>query len=385
MPRSWDLFCRVIDNFGDAAVCWRLAQQLAAEHKGQVRLWIDRLEALSALCPEIAAGSEAQSVAGVAVRRWRADADFGRPAEIVIDAFGGGLPQAYVDSMAARSPRPAWIILEYLSAESWVGAHHRLPSPHPRLGLQRYFFFPGVVQGTGGVLREDALEARRGAFMSDPAAQASLWDDLGFAVPDPAACLVSLFGYENPAVPDMMRAWAEGPGQVIVVVTDSRIRAQAGAFFGSAAPHAGQTLTQGSLEARFLPFMPQQGYDQLLWACDWNFVRGEDSFVRAQWARRPFAWHIYPQPDHAHIAKLDAFLEVYCVGLEPGLASALGGLWRCWNAPGAAPAGQIGAAWKILVARREALRRHAEAWADRLALAGDLAGNLAQYCEERLK
>ncbi|MDB5942884.1 MAG: hypothetical protein JWQ13_2450, partial [Ramlibacter sp.] len=45
-----------------------------------------------------------------------------------------------------------------------------------------------------------------------------------------------------------------------------------------------------------------------LWSCDFNFVRGEDSQVRALWAGRPFAWQIYPQHDDAHHAKLHAFL-----------------------------------------------------------------------------
>ena len=43
MSRSWDVFCRVVDNYGDAAVCWRLARQLADEHGARVRLWIDLL------------------------------------------------------------------------------------------------------------------------------------------------------------------------------------------------------------------------------------------------------------------------------------------------------------------------------------------------------
>ena len=47
----------------------------------------------------------------------------------------------------------------------------------------------------------------------------------------------------------------------------------------------------------------------MLWACDLNLVRGEDSLVRALWAGQPFVWHIYPQHDNAHHAKLDAFLD----------------------------------------------------------------------------
>lgn len=40
-----------------------------------------------------------------------------------------------------------------------------------------------------------------------------------------------------------------------------------------------------------------------------NLVRGEDSLVRALWAGKPLVWHIYPQDDDAHVAKLSAFLD----------------------------------------------------------------------------
>ena len=384
MSRSWDVFCRVIDNYGDAAVCWRLAQQLAAEHDARVRLWIDGLDILHALCPEVARNRSAQSIAGVEIRHWVADSDFGLPAEIAVDAFGGGLPDSYVAAMTQRNPASLWIILEYLSAEPWVGAHHGLPSPHPRLPLARHFFFPGVVPGTGGVLKEAGLDARRDAFQRELRLQTGFWRELGFEPPDRAAVVVSLFGYENPAVEELLQAWTDGGRQVVVAVPRSGLLRQVSAFFGAADADDGSTLTRGNLEARFLPFLPQPRYDELLWACDWNFVRGEDSFVRAQWSLRPFVWHIYPQQERAHRVKLDAFLGIYGGGLEPGPGTALRTLWHRWNEP-AAPAGRIRAAWETLDGHQDRLRLHARGWAARLALPGDLAANLAHFCEHRLK
>jgi uncharacterized repeat protein (TIGR03837 family) len=58
-----------------------------------------------------------------------------------------------------------------------------------------------------------------------------------------------------------------------------------------------------------LPWLSQQDYDKLLWACDMNFVRGEDSVLRALWTGKPFVWQIYPQQDGAHLPKLAAFLQ----------------------------------------------------------------------------
>ena len=353
--RSWDIFCRVVDNYGDAAVCWRLARQLALEHGARVRLWIDRPATLRALQPEPVGP-------GVDIRCWEPDADFGAPADIALDAFDAGLPERY----AARMPSSSlWIKLEYLSAESWVDDHHGLPSPHPRLAVPRYFFFPGFTPRTGGLLREAGLLARRDAF--EPGA---FWATLGEAPPESGSLVVSLFGYENPAVGDLLRAWADGPRPIVVAVAEGRLKPEVAAFFGGA-------RRRGNLEARFLPFLPQARYDELLWACDWNFVRGEDSFVRAQWAARPFVWQIYPQADDAHLAKLDAFLALYCAGLDAPLAP----LWQAWNrrTPG------VVTAWRALEDRQPALGAHARAWAAGLAMQPELAGNLARFSENLLK
>ncbi len=384
MSRSWDVFCKVIDNFGDAAVCWRLARQIAREHGGQVRLWIDSLDALHALCPQLDVAQSKQVLDGIEVRTWAAGANFGAPPEIVIEAFGCGLPEGYVESMAGRSPRPAWIILEYLSAEPWVAAHHKMPSPHPRLPLERHFFFPGIAEGTGGVLREASLEPRRSAFESAPDSRAQFWKAQGFESPDAHAIGVSLFGYENAAVQGMLDTWSEGPAEVVVAVPASRIRPQVVEYFGGGDPGDGTCLKRGRLEVRLLPFLTQSVYDELLWACDWNFVRGEDSFVRAQWARRPFVWHIYPQAEKAHLAKLGAFLDAYCMGLDERVSAPLRSLWAVWNSPDPAP-GTLGPLWKSLQEHRPALQSHAGDWAGTLAKPGELAANLAQYCEERLK
>ncbi|MBI4292206.1 MAG: elongation factor P maturation arginine rhamnosyltransferase EarP [Betaproteobacteria bacterium] len=386
--RSWDVFCKVVDNYGDAAVCWRLAQQLADAHGAPVRLWIDGIEVLHELCPDIVAEKSRQIVAGVEVCHWTQRSDFGAPADIVVDGFGGGLPEPYVEAMAQRSPPALWITLEYLSAEPWVAEHHGLPSRHPRLALERYFFFPGFSPGTGGLPREAGLEARRDEFQRDPVLQARFWKDLGFTPPNGEAIVTSVFGYSNPAVAEILDAWSSGSGPVVAAVPRGAARAPMGAYFGVIDPEDGTVLRRGSLEVRLLPFLPQQRYDELLWACDWNFVRGEDSFVRAQLAARPLVWHIYPQEARAHWVKLDAFLDAYCAELESAPGAALRALWHAWNdggGNGTSGAPRVRAAWQAAEPHHERLRRHAQAWAARLAAVGDLAGNLAQFCEKRLK
>jgi len=145
----------------------------------------------------------------------------------------------------------------------------------------------------------------------------------------------------------------------------------------------------GSVEVLAAPFLAQDRYDQLLWACDVNFVRGEDSFVRAQWAARPFAWHIYPQDDGAHWVKLAAFLTRYTAALDPNQAAAVTALWEAWNqrgepaAPGVARPG-LTEAWPAFIARRSALEAHARVWSGELSRQRDLAAQLVDFADNVL-
>jgi uncharacterized repeat protein (TIGR03837 family) len=126
-------------------------------------------------------------------------------------------------------------------------------------------------------------------------------------------------------------------------------------------PRTGETRQRGSLLLAAVPFIAQDEYDRRLWSCDLNFVRGEDSFVRAQWAARPFVWNIYPQDALAHRAKLDAFLGRYCAGLPAPLATAVRGFWQAFDAgDGTATA----VAWPALRAALPALADHGRRWAE---------------------
>ena len=161
-----DLFCRVVDNYGDIGVCWRLARQLVTEHNCRVRLVVDDLSAFQFVAPEIDPSLTRQHVLGVEVLDWQAS-DVSAPAEIVIEAFACNPSDAYVLAMAALVEKPVWINLEYLSAEVWVDGVHGLPSPQPKLPLIKYFFCPGFTETSGGLIREAHLDAARRASKHD--------------------------------------------------------------------------------------------------------------------------------------------------------------------------------------------------------------------------
>ncbi len=309
----WDVFCRVVDNFGDIGVCWRLAADLAARGE-RVRLWVDDASALRWMAPDAAASVE--------VLDWTQAEGTASPGDVVIEAFGFELPTAFVEAMAARRAPPVWINLEYLSAEPYARRSHGLSSPQaggPGAGLHKWFFYPGFQNGSGGLLREADLSTRQQNF------SAAAWLAELTCAPANGERVVSLFCYDNPCVPELLLALSTEP--TLLLVTPGAAQQQVQQVQKS----LGAERQHGLLRIRFLPWLSQTDYDHLLWACDLNFVRGEDSFVRAQWAGKPFVWQIYPQHDGAHALKLQAFTDLFGAVTsqstpQPDL------LWPSWSA-----------------------------------------------------
>ena len=367
--RRWDIFCTVVDNYGDIGVCWRLARQLANEYDLAVRLWVDDLERFAQIAPALDPKLDRQILNQVEIQRWRKPWIESTTADVVIEAFACDLPEDYIARMAVQSLKPLWINLEYLSAESWVEEHHSLASPHPRLPLTKYFYFPGFTAHTGGLIREADLLAARDAFQLN--SQNGWWRKMG-ADPAPNALKVSLFAYPNAPVASLLKAWSQSATPIFCALPDTPLAAAIAHALGVDAIRAGTPIVRGNLTVAGIPFLAQTDYDRLLWACDLNFVRGEDSFVRAQWAAKPFVWQIYPQHDAAHEAKLEAFIT--CYG-----ASALADFWRAWNGQG-----DPGEAWPAFAAALPSLNAHARQWAVAQSRLPDLAANLVKFSQKPL-
>jgi uncharacterized repeat protein (TIGR03837 family) len=364
---TWDVYCRVVDNHGDAGVCWRLASDLASRGIA-VRLWIDDARALAWMAPD--------GCAGVEVRPWPvSDAALAivdaEPAAVVIEAFGCGLPEPCLRRMAhahLHAAAPVWINLEYLSAEAYVERNHRLPSLQgsgTARGLTSWYFYPGFTTGTGGLLREADLMQRQAAFSHD-----SWLADHGIA-PLHRERLVSLFCYENPNLPALLHALSIHP--TLLLTTP-----------GHATEQVTQAIADGgtlhNLRIQALPWLTQIDYDPLLWSCDLNLVRGEDSLVRAIWAGRPFLWQIYPQHDGAHAAKLAAFLAQASQAADPPLAEAIRRAAWHWNSLATA---EDGDAWALLnlPSSMSAWGKLCAAWRAKLRGQPDLATQLMAFAD----
>ena len=390
----WDVFCRVVDNYGDVGVSWRLARQLAREHGKHVRLWLDDLTVLAKLRPEIDTARDAQRLEGVEVARLREPMGEPDVADVVVETFGCDPPEAYVHAMARRERKPRWINLEYLSAEEWVEASHALPSPNPRLPLVKHYFFPGFTARTGGLLRERSLLNRRDEFQGDAGAQAAFWQSLVGKAPPQHALKVSLFAYAGAPLESLARGCQRYPGPVWLVASEgvaaSTLRRLVSPRHDTIRRNDHQGGSRRELEVFSVPFLAQDRYDELLWASDVNFVRGEDSFVRAQWAARPFVWNVYPTDDGAHWVKMAAFLARYTDALDRPQAAAVTAMWEAWNRRGddesSAGAGlSLADAWAGFIGRRAALQAHDRAWSAALAARRDLSGELVDFADNVVK
>lgn len=311
----WEVFCRVIDNFGDIGVCWRLCADLAARGH-TVRLWVDDSSALHWMAP----GALDGSVPGVTVYPWD---DSTRPAvvrtlppaDVWVEGFGCEIATEFIASRAHLvraggincNHIPVWINLEYLSAEPYVERAHGLPSPvmsGPASGWTKHFYYPGFTARTGGLLREPDLPQRQDPF--NPTA----WLQQSGLRTEPGERLVSIFCYEPPALDSLIVQLAQLPGHTRLLVTPGRATAAVQAWLEDKMRRQPAWNQRKALSISYLPALPQRDFDHLLWACDLNCVRGEDSLIRALWAGKPFLWQLYPQSDAAHHPKLDAFLDM---------------------------------------------------------------------------
>ena len=361
-----DIFCRVVDNYGDIGVCWRLARRLCQGRGWQVRLWVDDLRTFARIQPGVAPDAARQVHTGIDIVHWTDTPPDLKPGDVVIEAFACDPPAGFIQAMRARPP--VWINLEYLSAEPWVESCHGLPSQRPD-GLLKHFFFPGFTSATGGLLREPGLSAERDAFQASRSRQESFLRGLGLADNALAhwrasARLATLFCYPHAPTAALARTLAHDARPTLLLVP------------AGIAPGL-EDAAGGQLRIARVPFVAQSDFDRLLWCADLNFVRGEDSFVRAAWAARPLVWQIYPQHDDVHLDKLEAWLARYPC---PPQAQAL---IRAWNAPSdaaaataaALPAALAPSAWVDWQAA-------ARAWDASQASRPDLGDTLADFCAE---
>jgi uncharacterized repeat protein (TIGR03837 family) len=358
------IYCTVIDNYGDIGVCWRLARQLVREYGCAVHVWVN--DAGWAAARQLISGlpqTPAPTLAeGVTVSAWSlacASGDEDCTGDVLIEGFGCTLPQAALAQLAARAQlgvrahKPIWIDLEYFSAEDWVPRFHLQSGFDWEVGARRWFFFPGVHDHSGGLLRERGLVVPR-TQESDSLKGSDFYMCFAYAHAPYAEWLAALAGAgDRPVTIDLCGAQS----QWAVAQLD--------------------LAAYPNVTTRHAPFVSQLEFDRLLWRTDVLFVRGEDSMARALWSGRPFVWHIYPQAENAHHPKLMAWLRHYTHGFPDALREAYVAMHEVWN--GMSEAARLGQAWRGLMGQWADWRRHSQLRSHQLAQAPDLAARLMKF------
>lgn len=367
-----DVFCKIVDNFGDIGVCWRLAKQLHTEHQFAINLWIDDLNVARQLIPSLNPELSSQHVDGIHIQHWQTHSQFKQAAEVVIEAFGCELPASYLACMHAKT---IWINLEYLSAESWVADFH---ARHSKLGsLTRHFFFPGFSAGSGGLLREQKIIANNQAIAESTTQQQAFFKGLQVKSLTHDVLKVSLFCYPNAPIHALLHAMADGSQAIQCFVPATGILPKVAEFFGVTALNVGEQRSHKNLTLNVLPFLSQADYDYLLASCDINFVRGEDSWIRAIWAGKPFVWQPYWQTENSHMTKLEAFLALLDTQADNLTLRASRALNLAWS--GSSVSTEI---WQDYLGHLDTLRQLYAAQSAELAAMPDLATNLVIFIEK---
>lgn len=311
---SFDIFCQVIDNYGDIGVCWRLAKQLShLPFNANVRLWVDEIAVFKKLQPKITLDKKIQSVDDVQIILWDGSNqnmhDVITPNEVVIEAFACDIPDKFKTKL--NNKNNIWLNLEYLSAEKWVKEFHLQPSPQPN-GLVKYFYMPGFINGTGGLIREANLQKNT--------ERPSLFKTLEINNINTDTFLIMYFCYANARFDLLLKSLAKhNQNQSITILIPQGLKLNH--LNSDITNHTGLVTSNDlkqilgfdipkNIQVFIIPFVDQSTFDQILFNADINFVRGEDSLVRAIWAQKPFIWQPYIQDENTHLKKLNALLDL---------------------------------------------------------------------------
>ena len=288
---SIDIFCEVIDNYGDVGVAYRLARELKRIYPNKkLRFIINQTEELSLI----------KKKDNITVLTYKDINKIENSADLVIETFACNIPEMYMN-IALKSSK-LMINLEYFSSENWVDDFH-LQESFLGGNLKKYFFIPGLSKKSGGIIldkefldRKNKVQENREYYLKQ------------FNINENYDLIISVFSYEK-NFDNFLKTLQELDKKVLLLLLSEKTQKNFIKYFDN-------NDYYDKIKAVKLPFFTYDKYEELLALCDINLVRGEDSFVRALLLGKPFLWHIYPQDEDTHIMKLESFLEKYCPNNE---------------------------------------------------------------------
>ncbi|MDK4680917.1 elongation factor P maturation arginine rhamnosyltransferase EarP [Kingella negevensis] len=359
------LFCTVIDNYGDIGVSWRLAQELHNRLNWEVHLFLDDIAALQTILPDTPK-TLPTTHRHIHIRDW-CEALFANISQapiphIIIEAFACALPQSV--HQIIQQHKPIWLNWEYLSAEDWAIRSHAMPSLQSN-SSQKYFWQMGFVPQSGGLLREQNYPHTQPENIMQPETQ------------------IFAFGYQSPIWAEWAKVWANQATPITLRTAGEQIISSLKQQ--NIIPKDSQATEHqiGSLKIIKQSFVPQDQFDSLLQQNHINIIRGEDSFIRAQYAAQPFIWHIYPQEENAHLDKLDAYWQTYWQHVPPAnFQAALTALSNELNNGETLSETQRSQHWATLFAQINQWRSSTQTWQRYLFEQSDTVTRLQEWLDK---
>lgn len=308
--KTLDIFCEIIDNYGDIGVVYRTAKELQKIFpKSKIRAFLNRLDEFKKINSQVL-DLPSQNIDGIEYITFdylRDNANELLTAQVIIEAFGCQIPEEYME--IAYDNSELLINLEYLSAEDWIEDFHLQSSPLGRGKLKKVFFMPGFTEKSGGVIADsNYLERIQRILENKEFYEKKYLSD----IEDRENKIVgTLFSYEKNFTPLLEDLKKLDKDVVILAMGEKTQDSLRKILKNFSIEDFRNSLKYGKIEIRFLNFLNQEEYEELINIVDFNFVRGEDSFIRAVLTGKPYMWHIYCQEEYAHMDKIEGFLDKY--------------------------------------------------------------------------
>lgn len=308
--KTLDIFCEIIDNYGDIGVVYRTAKELQKIFpKSKIRAFLNKLDEFKKINSQVL-DLPSQNIDGIEYITFdylRDNANELLTAQVIIEAFGCQIPEEYME--IAYDNSELLINLEYLSAEDWIEDFHLQSSPLGRGKLKKVFFMPGFTEKSGGVIADsNYLERIQRVLENKEFYEKKYLSD----IEDRENKIVgTLFSYEKNFTPLLEDLKKLDKDVVILAMGEKTQDSLRKILKNFSIEDFRNSLKYGKIEIRFLNFLNQEEYEELINIVDFNFVRGEDSFIRAVLTGKPYMWHIYCQEEYAHMDKIEGFLDKY--------------------------------------------------------------------------
>ena len=356
------VLCKVVDNFGDIGVVWRLCKRFKEiDPSIKINLITDDLVSFKKIFNKLSVEVVFQSFMGIDIYDWKNYAycyevfrkNDGEKLSIILENFQCGRPdwmeKILFEEKLNRTVNI--IMIDYLTAEKYAEDFHCLKSLTRSAKVQKVNFMPGFTPKTGGLIIDSAWEKSFKRKRKGPA-------------------LIFTYG----------RDWTP-LAQALNKTSYNSILAPGKGF--DSFKKAYNEIEKKRFQLEELDFMNQEDWDLVMKKCSVLFIRGEESLSRACLSGIPFVWHAYPQSEEYQLVKVDALLDRISEYFEFDDFELIHRVWLDFNSPqDKIPAEKFEKDVIEFLDRVDKLEKGFSAFATDIRKNGDLASNLMTFIQK---